>query len=102
MCDTYAEDKIGKTNSRRKRAAPELAVSYYEKETMFILSETRASIYNSAPQLDSQTEVNIMEDSGKGLSNSVVVSLKFQSAKFYFRLPITLFYDKYCVHMDLL
>lgn len=34
---------------------------------MFILSLTSASIYNSAPVLDSQTQVNIMEDSGNGI-----------------------------------
>jgi hypothetical protein len=75
VCDTYAENKIGKTNSRRKRAAGE-ARGYFEKETMFILSESRAAIYNSAPELDSQTEVNIMEDSGIVLHNSVVISLQ--------------------------
>jgi hypothetical protein len=63
VCNTYAENESGRTNSRRKRTVGE-AHGYFEKETMFILSETRASIYNSAPELDSQTEVNIMEDSG--------------------------------------
>lgn len=63
VCNTYAENQVDKARSRRRRAAA-VETGYYEKETMFTLSVTRASIYNSAPVLDSGTEVDIMEDSG--------------------------------------
>ncbi|XP_062613272.1 uncharacterized protein LOC134275049, partial [Saccostrea cucullata] len=64
VCDTYAENKYDKTRSRRRKRATKETNSYLHKETMFILSVTKASIYNSPPLLDCQTEVNIMEDSG--------------------------------------
>eukprot|EP00105_Crassostrea_gigas_P044580 XP_019928728.1 PREDICTED: uncharacterized protein LOC109620535 [Crassostrea gigas] len=62
VCNTHTEGKINEIKTRRRRAVT--LTDYYEKETMFILSLTSASIYNSAPVLDSQTQVNIMEDSG--------------------------------------
>lgn len=61
VCNTHTDNKVD-TKTRRRRAVT--LTDYYEKETMFILSLTSASIYNSAPVLDSQTQVNIMEDSG--------------------------------------
>lgn len=62
MCNTHTDNKIDKIKTRRRRATA--LIDYYQKETMFILSLTSASVYNSAPVLDSQTQVNIMEDSG--------------------------------------
>lgn len=48
---------------------------------MFILSLTSASIYNSAPVLDSQTQVNIMEDSGN-LYNLFIKYLDYDSQSY--------------------
>lgn len=62
VCNTHRDNKIEKIKTMGRREAT--LTDYYEKETMFILSLTSTSIYNSAPVLNSPTEVNIMEDSG--------------------------------------
>lgn len=67
MCNTHTESHFNEIKTKRRRAVT--LTDYYEKETMFILSLTSASIYNSAPVVDSQTQVNIMEDSG----NEIIV-----------------------------
>lgn len=48
---------------------------------MFILSLTSASIYNSAPVLNSQTQVHIMEDSGN-LYNLFIRYLSYGSQSY--------------------
>lgn len=81
MCNTHTDNKVD-TKTRRRRAVT--LTDYYEKETMFILSLTSASIYNSAPVLDSQTQVNIMEDSGN-LYNLFIKYLDYDSQSYIHR-----------------
>lgn len=53
-----------KSTESRKRRSVSRETSYFSRETMFILADTAASIYNSPPRLISQKEVHILEDSG--------------------------------------
>ncbi|XP_062589554.1 uncharacterized protein LOC134251189, partial [Saccostrea cucullata] len=64
VCNTWAKNDNDKSKESRKRRSTTETINYFGKETMFILSITKASIQNSAPKLDSQTEVLIKEDSG--------------------------------------
>lgn len=76
VCNTQTKNKIENMKTRRKRETT--LTEYYEKETMFILSLTSASIYNSAPVLDGQTKVNIMEDSG---NEQILSTFFFETSK---------------------
>ncbi|XP_062570756.1 uncharacterized protein LOC134232798 [Saccostrea cucullata] len=60
VCSTYNVEPRP-AESRQKRS---LHPAYFSRETMFILADTAASIYNSPPSLISIKDVNILEDSG--------------------------------------
>lgn len=67
ICDTYAVDesiKTSVTSTSRKRRTTSSSPSYFTRETMFVVSTTAASIYNSPPRLNVSRNVDIVEDSG--------------------------------------
>mgnify|MGYP003692435929 CR=1 FL=1 len=68
ICDTYSVDESittpGAGPARRRRAAPS-SPTYFSQATMFIVSTTAASIYNSPPRLNVSQNVYIVEDSGQ-------------------------------------
>lgn len=72
ICDTYDVDEsvqASATSTSRKRRATSSSPSYFTRETMFIVSTTAASIYNSPPRLNVSRNVDIVEDSGNSFMN---------------------------------
>lgn len=72
ICDTYDVDEsvqASATSTSRKRRATSSSPSYFTRETMFIVSTTAASIYNSPPRLNVSRNVDIVEDSGNSFIN---------------------------------